>query len=229
VGKARILVVEDEADMRAVLRDNLAFEGYEVLEAEDGRAGLALAVQQSPDLVIMDIMMPVLDGIEATRKLREKGLWMPVVFLSARGDEVDRILGLEIGGDDYITKPFSVRELLARVKVILRRAGKGPAASQSIRVGEREVDLATYAVLLPGGRRKTLSHMEARLLEMLVREKGRAVARSRILDEVWGVKAYPSDRTVDNTIVRLRKKLEPDPKTPRHIVTVHGVGYKFVE
>jgi DNA-binding response OmpR family regulator len=220
MSKGRILVVEDEADMRTVLRDNLSFEGYEVIEAPDGRAGLEKALAEKPDLVIMDIMMPRMDGITATRKLREQGLWMPVVFLSARGDEVDRILGLEIGGDDYITKPFSMRELLARVKVILRRSTLGTGSTSTVLVGERTVDFDSYAVLEPDGSRQNLSHLEARLLELLVREKNRPVSRKRILDEVWGVDAFP-------TVVRLRKKLEPDPRSPRHIITVHGVGYKF--
>jgi DNA-binding response OmpR family regulator len=227
--KVKILVVEDEPDMRAVLRDNLEFEGYEVLDARDGKAGLEEALRARPDLVIMDIMMPVMDGIEATRRLRSRGAWMPVVFLSARGDEVDRILGLEIGGDDYITKPFSMRELLARVKVILRRASQAPDGGTVIQVGDRKIDLATYTVVLPEGGKKALSHLEAGLLELLFREKNRPVDRNRILDQVWGVEAYPSDRTVDNTIVRLRRKIEVDPKKPRHIITVHGVGYKFVE
>lgn len=225
---ARILVVEDEADMRAVLRDNLRFEGYEVLEAADGRAGLRSALEERPDLVLMDIMMPRMDGIAATRELRSRGVWTPVVFLSARGDEVDRILGLEIGGDDYITKPFSMRELLARVKVILRRAGPGAGAAR-LAVGDRTVDFDTYSVTLADGAALHLSHLEARLLEMLVRRRNRPVERARILDEVWGVDAYPTDRTVDNAVVRLRRKIEPDPRQPRHIITVHGVGYKFVD
>ncbi|MHC5038570.1 MAG: response regulator transcription factor [Planctomycetota bacterium] len=227
--KPRILVVEDEPDMRAVLRDNLEYEGYEVLEAADGREGLERAVADGPALVIMDIMMPVLDGLEATKRLRAKGLWMPVIFLSARGEEVDRILGLEIGGDDYVTKPFSMRELMARVKVILRRTGRDEAPGPLPRVGEREIDFDTYAVIHPDGSRQALSHLEVRLLSLLMREKNKPLDRARILDEVWGIEAYPTDRTVDNTVVRLRKKLEPNPKDPRHIITVHGVGYKYVE
>jgi len=229
MNKHRILVVEDEGAMRGVLRDNLEFEGYEVLEASNGREGLDLAVSMKPHLIVMDIMMPVMDGLEATRALREKGMWMPVVFLSARGDEVDRILGLSIGGDDYVTKPFSMRELLARIKVILRRAGRHQQAGSRARVGDREVDFETYAVILPDGSRSNMSDLEARLLGLLMREKNKPLDRARILDEVWGVEAYPTDRTVDNTVVRLRKKLEPDPRDPRHIITVHGVGYKFVE
>ncbi len=225
----QVLVVEDEDAMRGVLRDNLAYEGYEVLEAADGRAGLEAALSHKPDLVVMDIMMPVLDGLEATKRLRARGFWAPVVFLSARGDEVDRILGLEIGGDDYVTKPFSMRELMARIKVILRRVSGERGPRGPVRVGEREVDFETYAVLLPDGTRHNLSDLEARLLKLLMGERDRPLSRARILDEVWGVEAYPTDRTVDNAIVRLRRKLEPDPRTPRHIITVHGLGYKFVD
>ncbi|MHC4598778.1 MAG: response regulator transcription factor [Planctomycetota bacterium] len=225
---AKILIVEDEPDMRAVLKDNLEFEGVTVLEAEDGSRGLELALAEAPDLVIMDIMMPVMDGIEAVRRLRAKDVWVPVVFLSARGEEVDRILGLEIGGDDYVTKPFSMRELLARIRVILRRAGGAGPPGKAVVVGDRTVDFDTYAVILSDGTRQALSHLEARLLSLLMREENKPLDRARILDEVWGIEAYPTDRTVDNTVVRLRKKLEPDPKKPRHIITVHGVGYKFV-
>ncbi len=224
-----ILIVEDEHAMRAVLRDNLQFEGYRVVEAENGRAAMDRVRERMPDLIIMDIMMPVMDGIEATRIMREKGIWTPVVFLSARGDEIDRILALEIGGDDYITKPFSIRELLARIKVILRRAGLSGQVPPHALVGDRSVDFGTYSVSLPGGKRFTLSHLEARLLELLMKEKNKPVPRAKILDEVWGVGAYPTDRTVDNTVVRLRKKLEDDPKNPKHVLTVHGVGYKFCE
>ncbi len=226
---SRILVVEDEAAMRSVLRDNLEYEGYSVIEAGDGREALEKIQRDAPALIIMDIMMPVMDGIDATRRLREKGVWTPVVFLSARGDEIDRILGLEIGGDDYITKPFSMRELLARVKAMLRRAEAGGKPPSSVRVGDRTVEFDTYSVKLADGSRLAMSHLEAGLLELLMREKNRPVPRARILDEVWGVEAYPTDRTVDNTVVRLRKKLEEDPKKPRRIITVHGVGYKFAD
>ena len=229
MGALKVLIVEDEPDMRAVLRDNLELEGYEVLEAADGRKGLELAVSSRPDLVLMDIMLPLMDGIEAVRRLRARELWIPVVFLSARGDEVDRILGLEIGGDDYVTKPFSMRELLARIKVILRRVSGPRETGGRLRVGDREVDLETFAVILPGGERLALSHLEVRLLELLAREKNKPVGRACILDEVWGVEAYPTDRVVDMAVVRLRRKLEIDPKKPRHLITVHGTGYKLVE
>lgn len=229
MGKPKILIVEDEPDMRAVLRDNLEVEGYEVLEAGDGRQGLETALSARPDLVLMDIMLPGMDGIEATRRLRAREVWIPVVFLSARGDEVDRILGLEIGGDDYVTKPFSMRELLARIKVILRRAAGPKEPGNRLRVGDREVDLDTFAVVLPGGERLALSHLEVRLLELLAREMNKPVDRARILDEVWGVEAYPTDRVVDMAVVRLRRKLEKDPKKPRHLLTVHGTGYKLAE
>jgi DNA-binding response OmpR family regulator len=222
-----VLIVEDDTDLRGILRDNLEFEGYRVLEAANGADGLETALREKPHLVIMDIMMPGLDGIEAVRSLRARNVWMPVIFLSARGDEVDRILGLEIGGDDYVTKPFSMRELLSRVKVILRRAGSA-SPEEGVRVGERTVHLDRYTILEPDGTTTTLTDQEARLLELLVREEGKALQRSRILDEIWGLEAYPTDRTVDNAIVRLRRKLEPDPRRPRHILTVHGVGYKLV-
>ncbi|MHC4780833.1 MAG: response regulator transcription factor [Planctomycetota bacterium] len=229
MSKRVVLVVEDEPDMRGVLRDNLEYEGYEVLEAADGKAGLEAALGEKPDLVIMDVMMPVMDGIEAVRRLRARDVWMPVIFLSAKGEEVDRVIGLEIGGDDYMTKPFSMRELMARIRVILRRAESGSGMAPRATVGEAEVDFETYGVIQKDGTRLALTHLEARLLALLMSERGKPLERARILDEVWGIEAYPTDRTVDNTVVRLRKKLEPDPKKPRHIITVHGVGYKFVD
>jgi DNA-binding response OmpR family regulator len=222
-----VLVVEDDADLRGILRDNLTCEGYRVLEAGDGIAGLDLALEVQPNLIIMDIMMPRLDGLEAVRRLRARNAWMPVVFLSARGDEVDRILGLEIGGDDYVTKPFSMRELLSRVKVILRRTGTARPAG-GVTIGDRVVHLERYTIVQADGSTTTLTDLEARLLELLVREEGTALTRARILDEVWGLDAYPTDRTVDNAIVRLRRKLEPDPRQPSHILTVHGVGYRLI-
>jgi DNA-binding response OmpR family regulator len=184
-------------------------------------------VAERPDLVLMDVMMPTQDGLETTRKLRASGLWMPVVFLSARGDEISRVLGLEIGGDDYITKPFSMRELLARVKVILRRAGQGPPLT-GLTIGDRRVDLETYTVTLSSGATHALSHLEAQVLEYLAARPKQPVSRTELLNEVWGLNAYPTNRTVDNVIVRLRKKLEPNPKEPRHLITAHGVGYKLV-
>jgi DNA-binding response OmpR family regulator len=226
--KAHVLIVDDEATLREILRDNLEAEGYRVSEANDGPQGFELAVGERPDLILMDVMMPTQDGLETTRQLRARGLWMPVVFLSARGDEISRVLGLEIGGDDYITKPFSMRELLARVKVILRRARQGTPAV-GLTVGDRRVDLETYTVTLPGGATHALSHLEAQVLEYLASRSKQPVSRTELLNEVWGLDAYPTNRTVDNVIVRLRKKLEPNPKRPQHLITVHGVGYKLLD
>lgn len=223
-----ILVVEDEADLLRGLRDNLAYEGYRVLTASDGEKGLALAVKERPDLVILDWMMPGMDGLTVCRELRARGHMVPVVFLTARGQEVDRVLGLEMGADDYITKPFSVRELAARLKAILRRAAGMAARPEKFTIGDLEVDASSFKARR-GKKSIDLGRYEAELLRVLAQRKGQVVSRSDILNEVWGVDAYPTDRTVDNYIVKLRQKIERDPKKPRMLLTVHGAGYKLVD
>ena len=223
-----ILVVEDEADILRGLRDNLSYEGWRVLTAADGEKGLALALKEKPDLVILDWMLPGMDGLAVCRELRARGAMTPVVFLTARGQEVDRVLGLEMGADDYVTKPFSVRELMARVKAILRRAAGTAARPAKFAIGDLEVDANAFTAKR-GKKNIELGRYETEILRLLAQRKGQVISRNEILNEVWGVDAYPTDRTVDNYIVKLRQKIERDPKNPKLLITVHGAGYKVVE
>ncbi len=224
---ARILVVEDEPNMVAGLRDNFEFEGYEVLTARDGVEGLDLALKESPDLVVLDVMMPRMSGLEVCRQLRAKRASIPIIMLTARGQEVDKVVGLELGADDYVTKPFSIRELLARVKAILRRTAALPKQQEQHSFGDIEVDIHRRRVLKAG---KTLdfSSKEFELLQYFISHPGETLSRDRLLEEVWGYENYPTTRTVDTHLVRLRQKLEPDPEQPQYFLTVHGTGYRFV-
>jgi DNA-binding response OmpR family regulator len=225
---ARIVIIEDEPDLAMGLRDNLEFEGHTVAHGADGQTGLRLVTEHPTDLVLLDIMLPDLDGFEICRRLRAGGYTMPIVILSARGQEIDKVRGLELGADDYVTKPFSLRELLARVHAALRRAaGAPPAAQVRFRIGAREVDLARQVIIAPTGE-LPLGYYESEILRMLHEQVGEAVPRADMLNRIWGVGVGPADRTVDNHIVSLRRKLEPDPAKPRYILTAHAVGYKLV-
>ncbi len=224
---ARILIADDEKDMVTGLRDNLQFEGYDVVVAEDGEQAIAAAVSESPDLILMDIMMPKVDGLEACRRIREAGFTIPILMLTAKSQEIDVVRGLEVGADDYITKPFSIRELIARVKAALRRTDAGKGLSRVLRIGEATVDLIKGKIER-GSERFPLGHFELEILKMLVENAEQPVERNKLLDVIWGLEGFPATRTVDNHIVSLRRKIEPDPKNPRHIVTVHSIGYKFV-
>lgn len=228
--KLRVLVIEDEEPLRLALSDALAAEGFEVLEAADGEQGLATALQEGPDLVLLDLMLPRRDGFSVLRAMREDRLACAVIILSARGEEWDRVQGFEYGADDYVVKPFSTRELLMRIRAVLRRAdGGAPGLALSdgkARIGAATVDFAGYCVE-SGGERRGLSRRELDLLRYLLANEGRALDRSRILDEVWGRDEFPTSRTVDMHVLKLRKKIEEDPEAPRHILTVHGVGYRF--
>ncbi len=225
---ARILVAEDEKDMAAGLRDNLEFEGYEVLVAHDGEAALKTATTQGADLILLDLMMPKMDGLEVCRRIREAGFMVPILMLTAKSQEIDVIRGLEAGADDYIAKPFSVREVLARVKAALRRTDAGKGLSRIMRIGDASVDLVKGKVERPGHPASNLGHFELEILKMLIESSEQAVDRNKILDAIWGLEGFPANRTVDNHIVSLRRKIEPDAKHPRHIVTVHSIGYKFL-
>lgn len=224
---ARILVVEDEPNMVAGLRDNFEFEGYEVLTARDGVEGLERALQESPDLVVLDVMMPRMSGLEVCRQLRAKRASIPIIMLTARGQEVDKVVGLELGADDYVTKPFSIRELLARVKAILRRTATLPKQQEEYAFGDIEVDLHRRRVL-KAGKPLDISSKEFELLQYFIGHSGETLSRDRLLEEVWGYENYPTTRTVDTHLVRLRQKLEPDPEQPQYFLTVHGTGYRFV-
>jgi DNA-binding response OmpR family regulator len=224
---AKILVVEDEPKMVAGLRDNFEFEGYEVITAADGVEGLQRALGEAPDLVVLDVMMPRLSGLEVCKQLRAQRGSMPIIMLTARGQEVDKVVGLELGADDYVTKPFSIRELLARVKAVLRRTAVAPKHQDQHSFGDVEVDLRRCRVLR-SGKPLDISSKEFDLLKYFICHSGETLSRDRLLEEVWGYENYPTTRTVDTHLVRLRQKLEPDPEQPQYFLTVHGTGYRFV-
>ena len=221
----RILIVEDEPNMVAGLRDNFEYEGYEVLTASDGAEGLGRALNDAPDLVVLDVMMPKMSGLEVCKQLKAKRPSIPVIMLTARGQEVDKVVGLELGADDYVTKPFSIRELLARIKAVLRRAHGG--SQERYAFGDVAVNLRTCQVTRDG-KPVEFSAKEFDLLKYFLCHPGEALSRDRLLEKVWGYNSFPTTRTVDAHIVHLRQKLELKPEEPRFILTVHGVGYKFV-
>ncbi len=224
---ARILIVEDEPNMVAGLRDNFEFEGYQVITAADGIAGLERALSEAPDLVILDVMMPRMSGLDVCKQLKSKRPSIPVIMLTARGQEIDKVVGLELGADDYVTKPFSIRELLARVKAVLRRAQTVPREQERVSFGDVEVNLRSCQVAR-GGKPLDFSSKEFELLKYFLCHQGETLSRDRLLEEVWGYDRFPTTRTVDAHIVHLRQKIEPKPEEPRFILTVHGTGYKFV-
>jgi DNA-binding response OmpR family regulator len=227
--KERILIVEDEADLVKGLKLNLADEGYDVDWAPDGREGLRRAMEEAPDLVILDIMLPGMNGLEVCRELRQKKANIPVIMLTAKGEEVDKIVGLEIGADDYMTKPFSVRELLARIKAHLRREKREPRSVPKTCVfGEVEVDIIHFKVRR-AGKESDLTSLEVDILKYLIAHKGEVVSREALLDKVWGYEKFPTTRTIDNHIMKLRKKIEDDPSRPRHIFSIYGEGYRFMD
>lgn len=224
---ARILIVEDEPNMVAGLRDNFEFEGYQVLAARDGVEGLERALSDAPDLVILDVMMPRMSGLEVCKQLKAKRPSLPIIMLTARGQEVDKVVGLELGADDYVTKPFSIRELLARVKAVLRRVAILPKPQHRYSFSDVEVDLKGCRVMRRG-KHLEVSTKEFDLLKYFICHPGENLSRDRLLEEVWGYEHYPTTRTVDAHIVHLRQKLEPTPEQPQFFLTVHGVGYRFV-
>ena len=221
-----ILVVEDDRSTRMAVVENLRFEGYQVLIAGNGEEGLDLALKKRPDLIILDIMLPRLSGYEVCETLRKTGLLMPILMLTAKGQEYDKVLGLEIGADDYITKPFSVRELVARVKAFLRRDRQLRNESEPLEFGDCRIDFQKHA-LTRAGKDVPLTKTEYELLKYLATHAGRVVTRQGLLNAVWGFDYCGTDRTVDRFITVLRKKVEKNPSRPRHILTVHGSGYRF--
>jgi two-component system alkaline phosphatase synthesis response regulator PhoP len=223
----KILIVEDEPNMVAGLRDNFEFEGYEVLSAYDGSEGLARALADSPDLVLLDVMMPKMSGLDVCKQLKAKRPSIPIIMLTARGQEIDKVVGLELGADDYVTKPFSIRELVARVKAVLRRSHTLPKEHDRYSFGDVEVDLRTCQISR-SGKPVEFSAMEFELLKYFICNTGEVLSRERLLEEVWGYDRSPTTRTVDAHLVRLRQKLEPNPEQPRFFLTVHGMGYRFV-
>lgn len=223
----RILVIEDEPDLRRGIELNLGSDGYDVLTAATGDSGVQIALAERPALVLLDVMLPGKSGFDVCRELREKRFESPIIMLTAKSDELDRVVGLEIGADDYVTKPFSVRELLARIRVQLRRRGGDRQLDGVLRFGDVTVDFEKCETTR-AGKRVDLTGREYDVLRLLAECRGRIVTRERLLEDVWGYEHYPTTRTVDNHILRLRQKLERDPSDPRHILSVYGEGYKFV-
>ena len=224
---ARILIVEDEPAMVAGLRDNFEFEGYEVISAADGVEGLERALADNPDLIVLDVMMPRMSGLDLCKQLKARRPSLPIIMLTARGQEIDKVVGLELGADDYVTKPFSIRELMARVKAVLRRMSPQASEPEIYRFSDVEVNVRRNEVLR-GGSPIELSAKEFALLAYFISHPAETLSRDRLLDAVWGYENYPNTRTVDTHIVHLRQKLEPNPEEPRFILTIHGSGYKFV-
>ena len=228
----RLLIVEDDPTIRMALEDAFSTQGYEVLAANDGVSAEELLYTRHFSLVILDLMMPRKGGLEVLKKMREEGLLTPVILLTARGDENDKVLGLELGADDYVTKPFSLRELSARVKVLLRKEEqvlnmlKSEAPARQFAIGDAEIDLDTFE-LTKAGKTWPLTPKEAAMINLLFTEAGKIVSRSRFLNEVWGGGETVTNRTIDTHILNLRKKLEEDPKDPHFLQTVHGAGYKL--
>ena len=223
---ARILIVEDEPPMRTALSDILDSEGYRVQSAADGEAGLHQAVEQRPDLILLDVMLPKLDGFALCAELRRLAVAAPVLMLTAKGLVEDRVTGLDCGADDYLVKPFSTEELLARVRALLRRRVDSSRKASAVILGDSRVDLVKLTAFR-GGSALHLTAKEYAMLRLLAEADGRPVTRQRFLDLVWGYAAFPTTRTVDNHVASLRSKLEPEPESPRFIQTVHGVGYRL--
>jgi len=222
----RVLIIEDELPMRTALADVLTAEGYRVLSAADGESGLRRAIEEKPDLILLDIMMPKLDGYAVCTELRRLSNPVPILMLTAKGQVEDRVTGLDAGADDYLVKPFSTEELLARVRAMLRRVQRQAKVSTSIQLGDVRIDLVKQAAVR-GKKPFHLTAKEFSMLRLMAESPGEPISRERFLDVVWGYAAYPTTRTVDNHIASLRSKLERDPEQPRWIKTVHGVGYKL--
>ena len=227
----KVLIVEDDEAMSVALRDGFTYEGYAVTVAKDGEAGLHLATTAGPDLILLDVMLPKMTGLDVCRKLRTDGSGVPIIMLTARGQEIDKVLGLKQGADDYVTKPFGFMELMARVEAVLRRCTSSPSlatapAETAFRFGDVTVDFRSCEAW-KGSRPIDLSPRELKLLGYFLQHRGEVISRETLLDEVWDYNAVLYTRTVDMHIAKLRKKIEDNPSDPRHIVTVHRLGYKF--
>ena len=223
----KILIIEDDADMAMGLRDNLSFEGYEPAIASDGEEGLKRALREHLDLILLDIMLPRMDGFRVCEELRSHGIDIPIIILTVKGQESDKVQGLELGADDYITKPFSLKELLARVRAVLRRSSVGTEEVPFYQFGDVVIDFRKRVTTKRGGTVE-LSAREVDMMALFIRNEGQVISREQFLEEIWGYEVLPTTRTVDAHVASLRRKLEDRPEEPRHILTVHGAGYKFV-
>jgi DNA-binding response OmpR family regulator len=225
--KRTILVVDDEPHIVLGLRDALEFEGFRVIAAGKGQEGIALARSETPDAIILDLMLPDVNGYAVCEQLRRLSAHVPIVMLTARSQETDKIRGLDVGADDYLTKPFSVNELIARMRAIFRRASRGAASvPETLTVGDASINFTSQTVTARG-REHVLSFYEVELLRMLAERAGQPVGRDEMLSKIWGLDASSTNRTVDNFIVKLRRKIEKSPDRPQHILTVYGFGYKL--
>ncbi|HVR97284.1 MAG TPA: response regulator transcription factor [Thermoanaerobaculia bacterium] len=222
----RVLIVEDDEAMSVALRDGFEYEGYTVMVAQDGEVGLRLATAERPDLILLDVMLPKMNGLDICKQLRNGGNGVPIIMLTARGQEIDKVLGLKLGADDYITKPFGFMELLARAEAVLRRSGGQNGPLSACRFGDVEVDFKRHEAH-KAGRPLDLSPREFELLSFFFQHRGEVVTRETLLDAVWGYNSIPLTRTVDMHIAKLRKKIEDNPADPHFVVTVHRLGYKF--
>ncbi len=223
-----ILVVDDEEAIRLGLEENLKASGYAVTTAADGPSALSQAIAHQPDLILLDIMLPGLSGYEVCRQLRDRGIPSPVIMITARGDEFDKLHGFEMGADDYVTKPFSLAELLARIRAVLMRGGRRQDAPRKYTFGDCVMDLNTR-LLFRDGQEVPVTRTEFDLLAYFCENTGDALSRDRVMNDVWGMEYYGTQRSLDSFVANLRRKIEADPHTPRHILTVHGVGYKFIK
>ncbi len=227
--KEKILIIEDEEDMVKGLKINLVDEGYEVDYALHGKEGLRKALTEKPDLILLDIMLPGMNGLDICKELRRNNIDIPILMLTARGEEIDKVIGLEIGADDYISKPFSIRELLARVKAHLRRENRGgETVPEVVHLESIKIDFGHFKIIRKN-EEIDLTSLEVDVLRYLIRQEGKVVSRDDLLDKIWGYEKFPTTRTIDNHILKLRKKIEIDPNHPRHILTVYGGGYRFVQ
>ncbi len=222
-----ILIIEDDISILEGLKDNLEFEGYRVITETNGKRGLKLAREKNVGLLLLDIMLPGLNGYEICRTIKKEHPELPIIMLTARGSEMDKVSGLDTGADDYITKPFSLPELLARIRAAFRRTTDEPATPEHYSFGNVRIDFVKLQAHV-GDHEVSLSAKEFSILEYLIRHEGKAVHRHDLLNEVWGYKAMPTTRTVDNFIMDLRKKLEENPSKPKHLLSVRGVGYRFL-
>ncbi len=226
--RKRILIIEDEPDIVRGLRDSLEFEGFEVVATHDGREGARLAKERAPDCIILDLMLGDVNGYAVCEEIRAHNSVVPIIMLTARSQESDKIRGLEAGADDYVTKPFSIGELIARINAIFRRLNRLSGQEDTLRIGPAEINVKKHTLARKGKKPQPLTFYEVELLRLLHERADQPVSRDEILDKIWGVQGGPSNRTVDNFIVKLRRKVEDDHKKPRHILTVYGYGYKLV-
>ena len=224
----KILIIEDEQDLIKGLKLNLSDEGFDVDWAFNGKEGLRKAIEEVPDLIILDIMLPEMDGLEVCRKIRQKNIGVPIIMLTAKGEEIDKVVGLEIGADDYITKPFSIRELLARIKAQLRHTERDEKAVPKVySFGDIEIDFAQFKVRRKG-KELNFTSIEMEVIKFFISHRGEVISRNDLLDKIWGYESFPTTRTIDNHILKLRKKIEEDPSHPKYILSVYAGGYRFI-